>query len=98
GTRDAKAQHGPVKTEWLSYGRYYRRYSYDLYFLIRHFHGSQRWRWIWQSYRIYVGLSRWPWRLLAKNFLFLVALLRAHFLVFANRPPYFEPAQSQIDH
>ena len=63
--------------EWQSYRQHYRHYRDNLYFLLRHFRGRARWASIWRAYRGYVGLSRWPWRLAAKNLCFLAALWTA---------------------
>jgi GT2 family glycosyltransferase len=91
GTRALESRGGRVAAELLSYRRYLRHYGDNLYFIARHFHGRERWRWVWHSYRVYVGLSRWPWRLFAKNLCFLLALLRGHYLAATSQPPYFEP-------
>lgn len=63
--------------EWRSYRQYYRHYRDNLYFIIKHFRGRRRRRYLWQSYCSYVGFSRWPWRVLAKNYCFLTAWYRA---------------------
>lgn len=63
--------------EWRMYGRLSHHYRDNLYFIQKHFSGTLQWRWIWRSYRSFVGVSRWPWRLLAKNLMFLYALIRA---------------------
>lgn len=93
GTRSAEPARGRVGAELFSYRRYFRHYGDNLYFIARHFRGREQWRWVWRSYRVYVGLSRWPWRLFAKNLCFLLALVRGHYLVATSRPPYFEPAE-----
>ena len=77
GTRGTAAPPGLVRRELRIYSRSFRHYRDNLYFLMRHFRGRARRRWIWRSYRDYVGLSRWPWRLLAKNACFAAALWQA---------------------
>jgi GT2 family glycosyltransferase len=76
GTRGGRPR-GLVRGELQMYARHFRHYRDNLYFLAKHFHGRARRRWIWESYRRYVGLSRWPWRLVAKNACFASAWLQA---------------------
>ena len=68
-------------SEWRSYKQHYRHYRDNLYFLMRHFHGAMLLQYILIAYRDYVGLSRWPWRLAAKNISFFSAFLNAFRLI-----------------
>jgi GT2 family glycosyltransferase len=77
GTRGASSNLGPVRGELRMYRKHFLHYRDNLYFLIKHFRGAARRRWIVDAYRTYVGFSRWPWRLLAKNLCFLLALGQA---------------------
>jgi hypothetical protein len=72
------------------YRQHFCHYRDNLYFVQKHFRGSERRRYIWRSYRDYVGISRWPWRLIAKHACFLAALLDASWLARVSRPPHFE--------
>lgn len=63
--------------EWRSYKQNYRHYRDNLYFLVRHFRGIRLVQYIFKAYWDYVGLSRWPWRLAAKNIAFGIAFLNA---------------------
>jgi GT2 family glycosyltransferase len=74
GTRDVSAKLGLLKAEGQMYRRLFRHYRCNLYFHWKHFSGRVLWENLVESYRMYVGLSRYPWRLLAKNLLFLAAL------------------------
>jgi GT2 family glycosyltransferase len=91
GTRVPARRRSGVGRELHSYRRYFFHYRDNLYFLCRHFRGAGWRRWLWRSYRAYVGCSRWPWRLVAKNLCFLAALLQARWWSLTSRPPYFEP-------
>jgi GT2 family glycosyltransferase len=78
GTRGKAPEcRGPLDREWQMYRQHYRHYRDNLYFLLSHFRGRRRWRYLWRAYRDNVGLSRWPWRLAAKNLCFLAALWQA---------------------
>ncbi|AWM39603.1 Glycosyl transferase family 2 [Gemmata obscuriglobus] len=77
GTRQAKTSAGYWGREWGIYRQSFRHYRDNLYFLFRHLRGPARWSAVWRAYRGYVGLSRWPWRLAAKNAAFGLALLHA---------------------
>lgn len=77
GTRGRAGSASPLRREWQMYRTHYRHYRDNLYFLLRHFRGRERRRWVFDAYRTYVGISRWPWRLLAKNLCFLAALVNA---------------------
>jgi GT2 family glycosyltransferase len=78
GTRGTVAEaNGRVAREWRLYHQLHRHYRDNLYFILRHFRGAQRLRWLADAYRTYVGLSRWPWRLAAKNACFFLAFLQA---------------------
>ena len=90
GTRLAEKERGIIERELASYRHHFRHYRDNLYFLLRHFRKAQLSKWIWKSYCSYVGVSRWPWRLIAKNICFLLAFLNALFWVISSRPPYFE--------
>lgn len=76
GTR-GDGSRGLVRGELRMYTRHFRHYRDNLYFLMKHFRGRARRRWIWESYRNYVGRSRWPWRIAAKNACFAMAWLQA---------------------
>ena len=78
GTRAPEISfNGYWNREWRSYKQNYRHYRDNLYFLVRHFRGIRLVQYIFKAYRDYVGLSRWPWRLLAKNIAFFLALIVA---------------------
>lgn len=78
GTRDSEqVPLNKLLVEWKMYGRLLHHYRDNLYFIQKHFSDAQKWRWIWRSYRSFVGISRWPWRLLVKNFIFMYALIWA---------------------
>jgi GT2 family glycosyltransferase len=81
GTRDLAAASGALREELRMYRRHYQHYENNLYFIAKHFSGTARARLVRWSYRDYVGVSRWPWRLAAKNLCFLLALVNAHRLV-----------------
>lgn len=78
GTRGTSAEATTAVTrEVRLYKQLFRHYRDNLYFIIKHFHGRYRHQLLWEAYRDYVGLSRWPWRLVAKNLCFLLALWSA---------------------
>ena len=77
GTRGAPLPVNSWSREMRMYSKYHRHYRDNLYFLLKHFRGKDRLRWVWDAYRTYVGLSRWPWRQAAKNLCFLTALWQA---------------------
>lgn len=77
GTRVTKAGDSRLGRELRMYRKHFLHYRDNLYFICKHFHGAKRARWIVDAYRSYVGLSRWPWRLLAKHAIFFVALCQA---------------------
>ena len=77
GTRAADRPVTRAAAEWNHYRALYRHQMNNLYFVLRHFRGRTRWVNVWRAYRIHVGLSRWPWRLAAKNAAFLLALWKA---------------------
>lgn len=78
GTRGNAAEAGTrVVQEWRMYRQLHRHYRDNLYFLARHFRGRALWQCFWEAYRTYVGVSRWPWRLAAKNMCFFFALWQA---------------------
>ncbi len=77
GTRELKGKQGLVASELQMYTKLFRHYRCNLYFHCKHFRGASLWRNIVESYRHFVGVSRYPWRLVAKNVLYLTALLRA---------------------
>lgn len=87
GTREASSA-GLVGKEVQLYGKHYLHYHDNLYFLLKHFHGRQLLRWVLDAYRTYVGVSRWPWRMAAKNAAFFIALWQAATMVRRrkNRP------------
>lgn len=75
GTRGAEAEaRSAWSREMAMYRQHYRHYRDNLYFLLRHFRGERQRRYLRQAYRGYVGFSRLPWRLLAKNACFVAAL------------------------
>jgi GT2 family glycosyltransferase len=95
GTRGDKS-HGIVRRELQMYARHFRHFQDNLYFLHRHFHGRARRRWIWESYRSYVGRSRWPWRLAVKNACFALAWFQAARLArYRERHPLAELVAAQ---
>ena len=76
GTRTASTA-SAWSQEWQLYRQHFRHYRDTLYFLYTHFSGPARRSRVWHSYRNTVGLSRWPWRLAAKNVAFVLALIQA---------------------
>jgi GT2 family glycosyltransferase len=91
GTRGASMiASSPVATELKMYHSHFRHYRDNLYFLVKHFRGIERWTSIARAHHDYVGLSRWPWRLAAKNLCFLAALLSAFWTKWTRKPPYFQ--------
>jgi hypothetical protein len=82
-----------MAAELAQYARHYRHYRDNLYFLCRHFSGSERIKLIARAYRDYVGISRWPWRLIAKNLCFLTALAQANRLAKAAMAQAPKPLQ-----
>jgi glycosyltransferase involved in cell wall biosynthesis len=91
GSRGPAKPQSVISSEFWMYRQHFCHYRDNLYFMLKHFHGSERRRYIWRSYRDYVGMSRWPWRLLAKNACFLAALLDGGWTARRSHPPYFEP-------
>jgi GT2 family glycosyltransferase len=75
GPQDAGC--GCLQKELNIYRKCFRHYNDNLYFIVKNFQGTKRIIFIIDAYKCYVGLSRWPWRLVAKNACFFVALLRA---------------------
>jgi GT2 family glycosyltransferase len=94
GTRDNGARSTPLSNELALYRRHFQLYRNNLYFAIKNFHGKQRLVEIWRGYRIHVGLSRWPWRLLSKNICFILALIQMWYCAAISHPPYFEQESS----
>jgi GT2 family glycosyltransferase len=81
GTRPGQQAPSAFAGELRMYRTHYRHYRDNLYFLAKHLGGAEHRRAVLEAYRDYVGLSRWPWRLLAKNGCFAVALGRAYYWV-----------------
>lgn len=78
GTRgESQSDVGYWSRELTMYRQHHRHYRDNLYFLLRHFRGNPLLHQLVKAYRGYVGVSRWPWRLVAKNFCFLTALWQA---------------------
>src|SRR6185436_493658 len=97
GTRALARSHysnGSVFRELASYRRSFLHYRDNLYFLCKFFRGIERLHWIKDAYKTYVGISRWPWRLLAKNMLFIAAFVQAYYWSKTVSPPFFENAGS----
>jgi GT2 family glycosyltransferase len=94
GTRAAPPAAGRVWQELLLYRKHFRHYRDNLYFLLKHFRGRKRWQWVLDAYVSYVGLSRWPWRLAAKNACFLLALVQAGCRASHVRPHPIEGADA----
>ena len=63
--------------EMRMYRQHHRHYRDNLYFIVKHFRGRERLKLLADAYRSYVGVSRWPWRLVAKNLAFFLALRTA---------------------
>lgn len=79
GTRgNAAGATGLWQRTMRTYRQYYRHYRDNLYFLFKHFHGRELRGNLWRAYRAYVGLSRWPGRLLMKHGVFAAAMWKAH--------------------
>jgi GT2 family glycosyltransferase len=77
GTRPPDGPGSAAAAEWRRYRELYLHERNNLYFLLKHFRGRPRLRWLWDAYRSNVGASRWPWRLVAKNLAFAAALAHA---------------------
>jgi GT2 family glycosyltransferase len=77
GTRAGAAAAGYWGRERRLIAKHFRHYRDNLYFILRHFDGPRRRRWLADAYRTYVGASRWPWRLAGKNAAFALALWQA---------------------
>jgi GT2 family glycosyltransferase len=77
GTRAPKRPASKIRAEFWMYRQHFCHYRDNLYFLCKHFRGSQRLRYVLRAYKVYVGVSRWPWRLVAKNLSFGAALFSA---------------------
>lgn len=90
GARGATEQVSAIAAEIRAYKKNYAHYRDSLYFLFKHFHGKELRQWVWYTYRNNVGISRYPWRLAAKNYYFFKALYRARRDSTANPPPYFQ--------
>ena len=90
GTRADRNGKRLIRSEWETYGRVYRHFSDECYFLFKHFRGVDLWRHLFRAYRGTAGLSRWPWRLVIKHSLCAVGLLQAWLFTFFSRGPYFE--------
>jgi GT2 family glycosyltransferase len=92
GTRPGGAKPGRLQQELTMYKRHFLHYRDNLYFITKHFRGRPRRRWVADAYCTYVGLSRWPWRLVAKNLCFLAAWMQAGAWAATDKPPYFTEA------
>jgi GT2 family glycosyltransferase len=93
GTREMPALQGLIRDEYQRYRWAFRHYRDNLYFLCKHFSGRALAKSLFRSYRDYVGLSRWPWRLAAKNVCFGLALAQAAWWAWRPVPsPTLEPA------
>lgn len=77
GTRGDISARGYWSREWKMYKKCFVHYRDNIYFLLKHFHGTERCKWLLDAYWTYVGLSRWPWRYVAKNAAFALALVHA---------------------
>ncbi len=84
GTRDAKPPVTPVRAELARYHSLYRHQFNHLYFVLKHFRDGVRSVNVWRAYRDYVGISRWPWRVVGKNLAFFLALWAAAWSVRRN--------------
>lgn len=91
GTRATNTKRSLLLKEYTMYRLHFFHYRDNLFFLSKHFLGIDFWRNVLCAYRDYVGISRYPWRLLAKNLCFVVALLQASYMARTYKPPYFEP-------
>ena len=81
-----------ISGELAMYRRHFLHYRDNLYFLCKFFCGRERLGWIVDAYTTYVGVSRWPWRLVAKNAVFAVALVQGWYWSKTKKPPFFESA------
>jgi GT2 family glycosyltransferase len=89
GTRGIDGQVSFIDAELNIYRLLFRHCKDDLYFILKHYKSIMQWQFIWKSYKNYVGFSRWPWRLLAKNLCFIAALGYSTYWTTISRPPYF---------
>ena len=90
GTRASESSNSAVGAEISMYHHHFCHYRDNLYFIVKYFRGIGRCKWIARSYRDYVGVSRWPWRLAAKNLCFLAALGNAFLTKWSTKPPFFD--------
>jgi GT2 family glycosyltransferase len=85
-----------LKDELKTYTDLFNHCRDDMYFYSKHFSGLWKWRLIWKSFRSHVGVSRYPWRWLAKVLYSIAALVQATYLTKISKPPYF-PKLAQVD-
>lgn len=83
-----------IAAEMRIYRSSFSHYRDNLYFLSKHFGGRELAASVVRAHRDYVGWSRWPWRLVAKNLCFVGALLAAAWTTRTSRPPYFDPSEA----
>ncbi len=91
GTRPTEQTANPWKREWLMYRTHFYHYRDNLLFLCKHFKGRGFVKNLLLAYRDYVGISRYPWRLIAKNLCFLGALVSAWHFSKVTSSSYFRP-------
>ena len=95
GTRPTEQQRNFVKNELLMYRQHFCHYRDNLLFLCKHFSGRVLLINIFQAYVAYVGISRYPWRIIIKNFCFFGALIQSAYRAKIDKPPYFSTNTSQ---
>jgi GT2 family glycosyltransferase len=89
GARGLAKPQSATRSELWMYRQHFCHYRDNLYFILKHFCGKERHRYLWRSYCDYVGISRWPWRLVAKNLCFVAAFISASWTRRTSRPPFF---------
>lgn len=99
GARSEATSASALRAELQMYRSHFCHYRDNLYFIVKHFHGRERVKWILNAYRDYVGISRWPWRLVAKNLCFAVAFLEAVWKKWTRKQSFFDDeVQSEAAH
>ncbi len=90
GARSETSSPSALRAEFQMYRSHFCHYRDNLYFIVKHFHGFERVKWILNAYRDYVGISRWPWRLVAKNLCFGLAFSEAVWKKWARKQSFFD--------
>jgi GT2 family glycosyltransferase len=95
GTRGSE-ERNIFKDELKSYSDLFNHCRDDIYFYSKHFSGKWKWRLILTSFIGHVGISRYPWRWLARFLYATASLIQATYFSKVSKPPYF-PELSQVN-